>query len=96
MFATLMDGITRMLGRLEERSSLMGRMLDSLMPPGGDPVRLWCNHRLERVVRTCQGCRETDRCRTWLDAGGRAVSGATFCPNAEVLSAIIKDGHGRN
>ena len=43
---------------------------------------------LKLADQTCAGCRDTGRCRRWLEWGGPAEAPSVFCPNAALFEVI--------
>ena len=73
-------GIYKML---DERSDLMGRMLDTLGIQQKKCTDVSAARELRSAAQNCMHCRTTKKCRRWLDEQEIVGQGAepTFCPN---------------
>lgn len=64
------------------------RLSRALRMFGVDPTRYLHSERVvdvERHMRNCAACEETERCETSLADGNRSAEGFGFCPNYDEL-----------
>lgn len=75
----------RVFKMLDERSDLMGRMLDTLGVRQRRCDDLQAARDLRSAAQNCLHCRSSPECRAWLDEQEviGQTSEPTFCPNHE-------------
>jgi hypothetical protein len=80
------------LKRIDERTAMMGRMMEAVGVSSFADTGLALESRLRTAFFRCQACRSADECRDWLALHGQATQAPSFCPNAELfLSATGHD-----
>ncbi|MBI3375727.1 MAG: hypothetical protein HY017_28760 [Betaproteobacteria bacterium] len=87
VIVALLVWFARYLGASSER-----RMMRMLMGAGVDPdiaARGDKEAIFEDIRSRCQKCHAEDVCEQWL--AGKIEGGNTFCPNAQIFSALTSD-----
>lgn len=70
---------SRITGRMDRQSHLMGAMMDRLDVDREALASDACGARLEAAARSCLMCQDSDECQRWLD--GKGDTAPDFCPN---------------
>ena len=79
----------KLVKRMNEHSSLMGRMMERLGVDTGKLAISGSGTDLANAARRCMSCGAEAECRQYLDDG--AAKGAPgFCPNSGLFKANLK------
>lgn len=84
------NDLTAAPGGRKENRKLMSRMLVHF---GVRPDRTVVRYQgaLRDAERVCAYCRDTTRCRRWLNRGAADDAPRLFCPNAELFDEMGRD-----
>lgn len=72
----------------EQRSRLMGQMIDHLHVDLDAAARETRGAALRQAVRACQLCVNADECEHWFEEGAQGDDYKDFCPNADRFGAM--------
>ncbi|MEP3049594.1 DUF6455 family protein [Marinobacter alexandrii] len=79
------------MDRLNERATLMGRMLETIGTMKGLSNGELADVDLETAARRCMCCRETEACARWLESNPDSSAGPlTNCPNAALFRSWMQ------
>lgn len=80
----------RWVDRINERASLMGRMLETIGAMDRIPDGHCVGQQLRIASSNCQSCDQTDTCRQWLDSNQTgAAEPLGSCPNADLFKSWL-------
>lgn len=78
------------MDRLNERATLMGRMLDTIGAMNKMPSDYNTANEMRSAAMRCINCRETESCRKWLEEHPDGASQALAqCPNASLFNSWL-------
>ncbi|MCA1300409.1 DUF6455 family protein [Stappia indica] len=76
------------LQRMDERATLMGRMMRTVGADTGMPADMGLGLALHSAAQKCLGCDRPQECAGWLDAHQNtgADHAPDYCPNADLFA----------
>ncbi|MHC5653150.1 DUF6455 family protein [Stappia sp.] len=75
-----------LMKRLDERATLMGRMMRTVGASEGMPEHIALETSVRRAANRCMGCDRPDDCKGWLDAHkDGAETAPDYCPNRDAF-----------